>query len=114
MAREVTPTKDEIAKDKFIDERTAKKDAAGLKRKQKAIFLYLGFVIPKGFNYDESGTAALRLKSIDGAKVRAVPALSERIDIYRLKQEPGASRPTFATAAETRTHLRVDPQPLSP
>ena len=71
-------------------------------------------MIPKGFNYDESGTAALRLKSIDGAKVLAVQALSERIDIYRLKQEPGAPRPTFATVADTRTRLRVDPQPLSP
>ena len=70
------------------------------KNKKRHAVIYLGFVIPKGFNYDESGAAALWLKSTDGAKVLAVLALSERVDNYRLKQEPGAPRPTFATVAD--------------
>ena len=48
---------------------------------------YLGFGIPKSFNYDESGAAALWLKLTDGAKVLAKLVSSERVDDYRLKQE---------------------------
>ena len=69
-------------------------------KKQKRHFLYLGFVSPRGFNYESGAAAALWLRSTDGAEVLAVLALSERVDNYRLKQETGAPRPTFATVAD--------------
>ena len=59
------------------------------KQKQKDNSLYLGFVNPKGFNYESGAAAALWLKSTDGAEDIAVLASSERVDNYRLKQEQG-------------------------